>query len=42
MEIAELGPPLVVHIADPLKREWPRGIDQAMADQVVAAAPRRT
>ena len=42
MEIAEMGPPLVVHIADPLKREWPRGIDQAMADQVVAAAPRRT
>lgn len=41
MEIVGLGPPLVVNVSDPLKREWPRGIDQEMADRVVAAAPRR-
>ena len=33
MEIKELGPPLVVKIYDPLKREWPRGIDHAFAAQ---------
>ena len=31
MEIKELGPSLVVSIHDPLKREWPRGIDHAFA-----------
>ncbi len=35
MEIKELGPPLVVKIHDPLKREWPRGIDQAFAAQAL-------
>lgn len=42
MEIKEFGPPLVVHISDPSKREWPRGIDTEMAARVVAGAPRRT
>lgn len=41
MEIEELGPPLVIQIRDPLKREWPRGIDTEMAARVIAAAPRR-
>jgi 2-keto-4-pentenoate hydratase/2-oxohepta-3-ene-1,7-dioic acid hydratase in catechol pathway len=33
MEIEGLGR-LVVGVADPLKRTWPRGIDRAMADRV--------
>jgi 2-keto-4-pentenoate hydratase/2-oxohepta-3-ene-1,7-dioic acid hydratase in catechol pathway len=41
MEIKELGPALVVRISDPMKREWPRGIDTDMAARVVAGAPRR-
>ena len=41
MEIKELGPALVVRIRDPLKREWPRGIDTDMAARVIAGAPRR-
>ena len=41
MEIAELGPPLVISISDPSKREWPRGIDTDMAARVIAAAPRQ-
>jgi 2-keto-4-pentenoate hydratase/2-oxohepta-3-ene-1,7-dioic acid hydratase in catechol pathway len=41
MEIKELGPALVVRISDPMKREWPRGIDKEMAERVIAAAPRR-
>jgi 2-keto-4-pentenoate hydratase/2-oxohepta-3-ene-1,7-dioic acid hydratase in catechol pathway len=41
MEIKELGPALVIHIRDPLKRQWPRGIDTEMASRVIAAAPRR-
>jgi hypothetical protein len=27
-----------LHVSDPLKREWERGIDQAMAQQVIAMA----
>jgi len=42
MEVEELGPPLVVRISDPLKREWPRGIDREMVARVIAGAPRRT
>ncbi len=42
MEIDELGPPLEVRIADPSKREWPRGIDTEMAARIIAAAPRRS
>ena len=42
MEIKELGPALEMRISDPLKREWPRGIDTEMAERVVAMAPRRT
>ena len=42
MEIKELGPPLVIHISDPSKREWPRGIDHEMAARVIAGAPRRS
>ena len=42
MEIKELGPALEMRISDPLKREWPRGIDTQMAERVVAMAPRRT
>jgi 2-keto-4-pentenoate hydratase/2-oxohepta-3-ene-1,7-dioic acid hydratase in catechol pathway len=41
MEINELGPALVIHIRDPLKRQWPRGIDTEMATRVIAAAPQR-
>ena len=41
MEIKELGPSLVIHISDPSKREWPRGIDTEMGARVIAAAPRR-
>ncbi len=41
MEIQELGPPLVIRVSDPSKREWPRGIDTEMAARVIAAAPRR-
>jgi 2-keto-4-pentenoate hydratase/2-oxohepta-3-ene-1,7-dioic acid hydratase in catechol pathway len=41
MEIAGLGPPLVIRIRDPLQRQWPRGIDTAMAAAVIAGAPRR-
>ena len=40
MEIENLGPALVIHISDPSKREWPRGIDTEMAARVIAAAPR--
>ena len=42
MEVKELGPPLVVRISDPSKREWPRGIDKEMAALVIAGAPRRS
>jgi len=41
MEIEGLGPPLLIHISDPLKRQWPRGIDTEMATRVIAGAPRR-
>jgi hypothetical protein len=41
MEIEGLGPALVIHIRDPLKREWPRGIDTDMVARVIAGAPRR-
>jgi 2-keto-4-pentenoate hydratase/2-oxohepta-3-ene-1,7-dioic acid hydratase in catechol pathway len=40
MEIQEMGPPLVIRISDPSKREWPRGIDTEMAARIVAMAPR--
>ena len=39
MQIENLGPPLVIHITDPSKREWPRGIDNDFAAMVIAAAP---
>jgi 2-keto-4-pentenoate hydratase/2-oxohepta-3-ene-1,7-dioic acid hydratase in catechol pathway len=39
MEIEGLGPPLIIYISDPSKREWPRGIDTEMAARVIAAAP---
>ena len=39
MQIENLGPPLVIHIKDPSKREWPRGIDKDFAAMVIAAAP---
>ena len=39
MEIEGLGPPLIVNISDPSGREWPRGIDKAFADMIVAGAP---
>src|SRR5918996_256532 len=42
MEIEGLGPALVIRMRDPLKREWPRGIDTEMAARVIAGAPRRT
>ena len=41
MEIEGLGPPLRLQISDPMKRQWPRGIDTEMATRVIAAAPRR-
>jgi 2-keto-4-pentenoate hydratase/2-oxohepta-3-ene-1,7-dioic acid hydratase in catechol pathway len=41
MEIDGFGPPLLIRIRDPLKRQWPRGIDKEMAARVIAAAPRR-
>jgi 2-keto-4-pentenoate hydratase/2-oxohepta-3-ene-1,7-dioic acid hydratase in catechol pathway len=41
MEVKELGPPLVIRISDPSKREWPRGVDTEMAARVIAGAPRR-
>lgn len=39
MEIEGLGPPLIINISDPSGREWPRGIDKAFADFIVAGAP---
>ena len=39
MEIAELGPPLVIQISDPQGREWPRGIDRDFGAMVIAGAP---
>ena len=39
MQIENLGPPMVIHIKDPSKREWPRGIDNDFAAMVIAAAP---
>ena len=39
MQIENLGPPLVIHIKDSSKREWPRGIDNDFAAMVIAAAP---
>ena len=42
MQIDELGPPLIINISDPSKREWPRGIDHDMAARVIAGAPRRS
>ena len=41
MEIEGLGPPLIINISDPSGREWPRGIDKAFADAIVAGAPAR-
>ena len=41
MEIREMGPPLVIKISDPLKREWPRGIDTEMAARVIGAGRQR-
>jgi 2-keto-4-pentenoate hydratase/2-oxohepta-3-ene-1,7-dioic acid hydratase in catechol pathway len=41
MEIEGLGPPLRLQISDPMKRQWPRGIDTEMATRVIAGAPRR-
>jgi hypothetical protein len=41
MEIEGLGPALVIHIRDPLKREWPRRMDTDMVARVIAGAPRR-
>jgi len=41
MEIEGSGPALVIKVSDPLKREWPRGIDTEMAARVIASAPRR-
>jgi 2-keto-4-pentenoate hydratase/2-oxohepta-3-ene-1,7-dioic acid hydratase in catechol pathway len=41
MEIDGFGPPLTVHIQDPLQRKWPRGIDTEMAARIIAGAPRR-
>ena len=41
MEIENMGPPLVIYISDPSKREWPRGIDIETAARVIASAPRR-
>jgi hypothetical protein len=41
MEIEGLGPALVIHIRDRLKREWPRGIDTDRVARVIAGAPRR-
>lgn len=41
MEIARVGPALVIHIRDPLKCEWPRGIDTDRVARVIAGAPRR-
>lgn len=40
-EIEGLGPPLLIRISDPSKRQWPRGIDTQMAARVIAGAPRR-
>ena len=42
MEIDVLGPPLVIHVVDPQKRVWPRGIDTEIAERVVAMAPKRS
>ena len=39
MEIENMGPALVIHISDPSKREWPRGIDTDFAAMVIASAP---
>ena len=39
MEIEGLGPPLIITVSDPSGREWPRGIDKAFADLIVAGAP---
>jgi hypothetical protein len=41
MEIEGLGPALVIHIRDRLKREWPGGIDTDRVARVIAGAPRR-
>jgi hypothetical protein len=41
MDIERLGPALVIPIRDPLKREWPHGIDTDMPARVIAGAPRR-
>ena len=35
MEIAALGPPLIVHIHDAQKRTWPRGIDKDFANMAL-------
>ena len=39
MEIEGLGPHLLISVSDPSGREWPRGIDKAFAEMVVAGAP---
>ena len=41
MEIENMGPPLMITISDPSKREWPRGIDTAMGAMVIAGAPKK-
>jgi hypothetical protein len=41
MEIEGWGPALVIHIRDPLKREWPRGIDTDMVARIIVEASRR-
>jgi hypothetical protein len=41
MEIEGLGPALVIHIRDRLKRQWPGGIDTDRVARVIAGAPRR-
>ncbi len=35
MEIERLGPPLVVHVKDTLKRSWPKEIDKAFAASMI-------
>ena len=38
MEIERLGPPLLVHVRDPLKRSWPKAIDKAYAATMIPKA----
>jgi 2-keto-4-pentenoate hydratase/2-oxohepta-3-ene-1,7-dioic acid hydratase in catechol pathway len=41
MEIEGLGPELVIHISDPSKREWPRGVDTEMGARVIRELPEK-